>query len=335
VRPRLPLLRATLVGGAIALVLLSTHATASARSQEATITLRCAGTELVATVTLPAGGEPVQFVELLGPLGTTRRIPGPALKLPPGANVPYPPGPPYEARWSSADYNMPATVFVEARIVAGPSLQQARTVLVPGVSRGRCPKRIAKQPPLVTRAADDATLGKATLGLGFGEVEELWGTPKQSACHGMSGRTASGQPWRGRLCYWGITLTGGGVSEGEISGVFELRPGNRQVLRAVTVHTYPGRSPRYRGWKTAGGIRLLSSVSELRRAYGGRLERVPLLNEKSPPVWYIAVTRGGTRIVTEFGTYSGDPDSVQLISLQTTAGFSETYRRLAKPSWRP
>lgn len=220
----------------------------------------------------------------------------------------------------------------------------------------RCPKRFAKRPPLRSRIVEGLSMGGVEIGMWQGEVEEQWGTPKSSACHGSSGAAPPGSPsyeLGGMACDWDIQFSAGGVSSGLVGAFFGVRVESRRQenrVEELTVLRDEGRLPKYRRWKTSRGIGLGSRVEALKRAYGRSLQTVRFRKGWEPgdyDPYYLVTVRDGGRWVTVFNVAMARPrgntppppayvgDRVSWIEILPAASFRSIYRRQARPGWRP
>jgi hypothetical protein len=304
---------------------LATAGVARAREAASTLTVACAGPEIVARLTPDPAGPPVRAVAFtLGPVGAHARD----LTLP------------FEARWSG--YPLPARITVTADVF--PARERV------SVSAKRCEVRVArKAPPLVSRAPDDATLGGVALGMQREAVVLAWGpTDDRKACHGT--QAIGDRSFRGLLCHWATNRVVAGFKQGPIQATFESDRERGQVVRMVVLTSDGRRQPTYRRWTTAKEIGLTAPVSRLERAYGGRLRQVPPARPDLAleSTWYVVSRQGSTRIVTSFlvpkqsraqnAASSYEPfelGRVRQVSILSAADFQAYWRRYAVPSWRP
>lgn len=207
-------------------------------------------------------------------------------------------------------------------------------------------------PPLTSTIVEGLSMGGVEIGMTENEVAEQWGKPKSSACHGSAGSEPPGSPgyeYGGRQCDWDIEFTAMGVSSGLVWAFFA--PGTEEfVVRTLTIWR-EAKLAKYRRWRTSKGIGLGSSLDSLKRAYGGRLRKVPFRHADRLPetdrCYYVATTRGGGKWITSFslptatakGREKPPPaymvDRVAVVDIRPSASFRQYWRDYAPSGWRP
>ena len=231
----------------------------------------------------------------------------------------------------------------------------AAALLISATSSAR-PGSAGKLPPLVSTIVEGESLGGVAIGMTEDEVWQQWGKPRRSACHGSSASEPPGSPGYelgGMVCYWDIDRTIKGISDGPVRAFYAPRAlgGQEIAVRGLTIFRGEVRVPKYRRWKTAKGIGLGSTLDGLKRAYGGKLRKVPFaLAAKLPETdrtYYVVTSRGGGRWVTSFslptatahGRERPPPaflvDRVASIDIMASASFRQYFGNYASRGWRP
>jgi hypothetical protein len=221
-------------------------------------------------------------------------------------------------------------------------------VLAPAVATGASARSahpqlagIASRPPLVSQIVEGVSLGGVAVGMQSSEVNETWGTPNQHACHGT--QAIGERAFDGMTCDWDTR----GGRNGPLTVIFDYGAGG--IVRYVSAYTEGAKRPKYRRWKTASGIGLGSSITQLERTYGSKLRTVPYRyagqatqNERTR---YVVSSLGGTRWVTAFlvpvlstpsQTYAPfQIGRVEQVWIASAADFRSYFNGYAKASWRP
>jgi hypothetical protein len=231
----------------------------------------------------------------------------------------------------------------------------AAALLISATSSAQ-PVRAGKLPPLVSTIVEGESMGGVAIGMTEDEVWAQWGKPKRSACHGSSAAEPPGSPGYelgGMVCYWDIARTIKGISDGPVSAFYAPRAISRPelVVRSLTVFRGEVRVPKYRRWKTVGGIGLGSTLDRLKRAYGSKLRKVPFaLAAKLPETdrtYYVVTSRDGGKWVTSFSLPTATAhgrerppaaylvDRVASIDIMASASFRQYFGNYAPRGWRP